>query len=116
MRQQPSLHLPASDARNTSERSLCRTTPLTHRVLDYSIWLLRIACGGIQRQGRLCGPGEVEHVVQHTGAGVERIVTDATGTPVVLDEPQNRGLIRLRVVDEVRLEYGEMTSSGSRGP
>ena len=35
--------------------------------------------------------------------GVERIVTDAAGVPVVLDEPDDRRLIRLRVVDEIGL-------------
>jgi hypothetical protein len=100
MRRQPSLHLPASDA-ETHVRTLTMPHYPAHasstRLLDLvtADWLWRdsasreVACAA-----------EVEHVVQHAGSGVERIVTDATGVPVVLDEPQNRGLTCLRVVDE----------------
>ena len=50
--------------------------------------------------------GEIEHARQVTGLLVERVIPDAAGVPVVLDELQNRGLIGQRVVDVVRLRVG----------
>src|SRR5258708_5687606 len=46
---------------------------------------------------------EVEQRVEGTGDFVERPAADPPQIPVVFDEPQNRRLIRGRVIDEVRL-------------
>src|SRR5256714_7302346 len=49
---------------------------------------------------------EVEHVEQAAGALVERLIADSSQAPVVFDEPDHRGLVGERVVDEVALRVG----------
>src|SRR5262249_52976361 len=45
---------------------------------------------------------EVEHRRERARESIERAATDAAGTPVVLDEAQDRSLVCERVVDKVR--------------
>src|SRR5215472_4652022 len=49
----------------------------------------------------LVAPGE--HTVEAARQRIERLVADPPKIPVVLDEPENRGLICDRVIDEVVL-------------
>src|ERR1700682_3791731 len=62
---------------------------------------LRVTGSGIEHKCGLVRSSEVEHGVDDAGAVVEGVVADPTGLPVVLDEPQDRGLVGLAVVDEV---------------
>src|SRR5205807_3360152 len=56
--------------------------------------------------GAAAAPVEVEEVGQAPRFGVERLVADPTEPPVVLREPQDRGLVGDGVIDEVALGPG----------
>src|SRR5262245_49141833 len=79
----------------------------THRRLAWcssALWQTR---RGIEPEPALVGKNEVEHVEQRAGDVVERNRTDAFPTqPVVLDEAQNRRLVRERVAHVVFLRPG----------
>src|ERR1700760_160615 len=50
---------------------------------------------------------EVEHVVQHAGALIERALPDPLpAEPVVFDEAKDRALVGHRVIDKVLLRVG----------
>src|SRR6266478_3527112 len=51
---------------------------------------------------------EVEHVVERSGDGIERaaMLNALAGQPVVLDEPQHRGLVGQGVIDMVTFRKG----------
>lgn len=70
----------------------------------------------VEQDALVVRPGEVEQVVESTGPLVEGGVADPPGVPIVLDELEDRGLLGLVVVDEVRLGVRQITSNGRRGP
>src|ERR1700733_4489515 len=82
---------------------MVRSVPgVCHR--DY--WLAGILIERKQVGIALDVGAEVEKPQQRTGLDVERITADLTEAPIVLDEPQNRGLIVQGVVDVIGLGPG----------
>ena len=63
--------------------------------------LFRQAGGRVQDQGGVVAPAEVEQAGQWSGEDVEGAVPDAPELPVVLDEPDDGGLVGPGVVDVV---------------
>ena len=66
----------------------------------------RLAAAGVERQTIVLGIREIEHRVERAGERIRRTVADASEAPVVLDELQDRRLVRRLVIDEVLLREG----------
>ena len=93
------LRVEQSDPGHLREHDWGRTCPPTAQLFgnDYSGRRIKDDLASAR------ATAEVKHVVQRARNRIRRAVSDPAEVPIVFDEPQNRRLVRYRVVDEVLL-------------